>query len=66
MGTQTPTRRLADHLIDGGLESYVRAKRAAKRSWRGIALDLREDIDLDITDETLRNWFPELRAAGAA
>ena len=55
----TPTYRLADLQIDGGIEAYVRGKRQAGRSWRRIALDLLDDIDLDVTHETLRSWFPE-------
>ena len=55
----TPTYRLADLQLSGGLEEYVRSRRVAGRSWRRIALDLLDDIDLDVTHETLRSWFPE-------
>lgn len=71
MGTeaQSATRRLADHLIGGGLEPYVEVRRHAGKSWRRISLELRDEFALDITHETLRNWFPQyakIAKAGAA
>lgn len=54
----TATHRLADALLgEGGLEQYVRERRQAGKSWRKITLDLRDDIALDLTYETLRGWF---------
>ena len=57
----TPKRRLADLLIEGGLETFVADRRAAKDSWRSIALDLYKVTagELDITPESLRLWFPQ-------
>lgn len=55
----TPTYRLADLLLDDGIDEYVASRRREGRSWRRIALDLLEDINLDVTHETLRSWFPE-------
>lgn len=54
---QTPTQRLADSLLGGGLRAYVRDRRLAGKSWRQISLDLRDDIQVDVTYETLRNWY---------
>jgi hypothetical protein len=57
----TPTRRLADLLLEGGLEHFVRSRRAEDRSWRLIARDIWEASDgqVDVTHETLRSWFPD-------
>jgi hypothetical protein len=57
----TPTRILADHLLDGGLDAYIERKRADGRSWRKIALDLRDDTNraIDVTWQTLHNWYPQ-------
>jgi len=54
----TPLRRLADTLIDGGVDRFVATRRASGRSWRLIALDLRDTTDgqIDVTPETLRKW----------
>ena len=58
----TATRRLADTLLDGNLDAYVNERWQAGRSWRRIAQDLLHDIQVDITDKTLRSWYPQLRA----
>ena len=65
MGTESPTRRLADHLLDGKLDEYVRSRRAEGMAWRLIARDLWADIGVDVTYETLRSWFPEDRVGAA-
>lgn len=56
---QTPTRRLAEILIDEPLESFVATRRDAGRSWRVIARDLwtATDGQIDVTAMTLQNWF---------
>jgi hypothetical protein len=61
MPEMTATQRLADHMLGGKLEEYVRTRRAEvpPKAWRRIALDLRDDIGLDVTYETLRSWYPE-------
>lgn len=60
---QTPTRRLAEMLLDGKLEEFVRSRRGSKppRPWRLIERDLYEATDgqVDVTYETLRSWFPD-------
>jgi intein-encoded DNA endonuclease-like protein len=53
------TQRLADVLLDGRLEEFVREKRKAGRSWRLIALDLRDAVGVDLTYQTLCNWYPD-------
>jgi hypothetical protein len=62
---RTPTFQLADLLLPDGLEAYVSAKRADGKSWRRIARDLWIDTDhrVDVTFETLRQWFPAEEAA---
>lgn len=65
---QTPTHRLADLLLAerGPLERFVRDRRAEGRSWRLITRDIYEatNNEIDLTYETLRQWFPdEVRAS---
>lgn len=57
----TPLMELADIKLGGELEHFVRSRREAtpRRPWRLIAIDLRDATGIDITDETLRVWFPE-------
>ncbi len=57
----TVTRRYADLLLQGQLETFVRERRAQDRAWRLISRDLWETTggELDITYETLRSWFPD-------
>jgi hypothetical protein len=59
MPEMTATQRLADHMLGGKLAEYVTTRRAKGDSWRRISLDLRDDIGLDVTYETLRSWYPE-------
>lgn len=50
---------LADHLLPGGLADFVTSRRDAGKSWRRIALELRDATGtvVDVTHETLRSWF---------
>lgn len=57
MPEMTATQRLADHLLGGNLHDYVMGRRAKGHSWRRIALDLRDDIGVDVTHETVRSWY---------
>ena len=59
--TQTPTFRLADRLVDEGVEAFVNTRRAQGKSWRIIARDLwtATDGEIDVTYETLRSWFAD-------
>jgi hypothetical protein len=63
MPAQTATQRLADHLLGGGLEEFVRSRRPS-RSWRLIARDLYEAIDLDVTHVTIAGWYPDPPGSG--
>ena len=59
--TATLSQRLAERILGQPLADYVRAKRTARPrwSWRLIAEQLREDTsgEVDLTGETLRQWF---------
>lgn len=71
MSNITTTRRLADELLrrderEGeGLDRFVLSRRAQNRSWRLISLDLRDVTGLDVTFETLRNWYADSEAPKA-
>lgn len=62
----TVTRRLADQLMDGQLDGFVKSRRTTGMSWRRIALDIRDEIGLDLTDRTLINWFRHETWSGTA
>lgn len=70
MRRRTPTYLLADHLLrsEGGLETFVRTRRAKGISWRFIARDVYEATDhtIDVTFEILRRWFVDDNANGDA
>lgn len=57
-----------DAILGGKLEEFVTTRRAEGRAWRHIATDLFEATDrkVDVTSETLRQWFPEDREPEAA
>ena len=57
MPEMTATQRLADHMLDGTLTHYVTSRRSKGVSWRRIALDLRDDVGIDVTHETVRSWY---------
>lgn len=57
MPQMTATQRLADHLLHEGLHDYVMSRRAKGDSWRRIAIDLHDDIGIDVTHETVRAWY---------
>ncbi len=63
----TPTQRLADLLIPGGLEEFVRSRRADGKAWRLVARDVYEATDrqIDVTYESLRSWYPDDQKASA-
>lgn len=63
----TPTRRLADKLIEGGVDRFIQDRRANGDSWRSISLALRDTTgsEIDVTPETVRNWAQSLEAADA-
>lgn len=59
-----PLRRLADHLVKGGLDDFVKERRATGRSWRLIERDLYLSTKgkASVSFETLRSWYPDLAA----
>lgn len=59
MPRKTPTHRLLDRLIDGGLEAFVREHRADGRSWRVVSREIYDATGEDISIESLRSWFPD-------
>ena len=59
----TATQRLLDHLLDGQLRTYVLERRNRGQSWRSISLALHDELAVDVTHETLRNWFAGQEAA---
>jgi hypothetical protein len=54
---------LADHLLPEGLDRFVIRARVEGRSWRWVAEELNRRTDgvVDISYETVRDWFPEDR-----
>ena len=56
----TPLYRLLDALLPGGIDAYVAAKRAEGESWRRIERAIWADVNVDVTYQTLRNWYPEM------
>lgn len=63
----SPTYRLADTLLKGQFRPFVATRRAAGLSWRRIASELRDatENEVDVTDETLRVWFADLKEPAA-
>jgi hypothetical protein len=53
----TPTAALANYLLPDGLDQFVRERRDAGKSWRRIALELRDATGVDVTHQTLYAWF---------
>jgi hypothetical protein len=55
----TPTRRLLELALGEPLDTWVATRRAAGKSWRSIASDLRERTggEIAVNRETLRGWF---------
>lgn len=68
MPNRTPRKshgwRLADVLLDEGLEEFVRSRRGGGVSWRRIVRELYEvtDHQVDVAPETLRSWIPDIAA----
>jgi hypothetical protein len=63
----SPLYRLADTLIEGGAAAFISDRRREGVSWRRIARDLRDATDgsVDVTEQTLRSWHPELMTTAA-
>lgn len=58
--SMTSTQILADLLV-GDIDGFVASRRAQSVSWRQIAADLAAATDnrVQVTRETLRNWYPQ-------
>lgn len=55
-------QRLADVLLPGGVDEFVRTRRRAGASWRRIEKDIWTETDggVDVHATTLRSWYPDL------
>lgn len=65
----TPLQRLADYLLaPDGLEAFVRSRRADGVAWRIVERQLYETTngEVDVTFETLRQWYPDRDEAVSA
>lgn len=62
--SETPTQRLASILLGSDVRAFISEKRSAGRAWRFIARDLYDATDgqIDVTYETLRQWFGDVAA----
>lgn len=58
--------RLADRILDGGLEAKLRRWRAAGVSLRSIQLLLEELLGVRLALETVRRWVHDLDEDGEA
>lgn len=54
----TPTWRLADKLVKGGMDAFITERRTAGLSWYDIALDLYLTTkgEIKVTPVSIRNW----------
>lgn len=59
----SPTKRLADKLLTDrtvadSVDQFIADRRSTGKSWRHIALNLRDSTDgqIDVTPETIRGW----------
>lgn len=58
--TATPKRQLIDLKMGGKLDANVRGWRDQNTSWRVIAHRILQTTGVDVTPESVRDWFPEL------
>ncbi len=63
----TPSRRLADHLIPGGLDAFVRDRRNEGMSNRNLTVAIYSATggQVDISETTLRTWYPQNTSTAA-
>lgn len=68
MAERTVLWNFLDSLLDGGLEEFVRSRRAAGKSWRHIAHEVWYATGQrhPVTHEVLRRWFPDEENGEAA
>lgn len=64
MRSETPTQRLASHLLGEPVLPWIQRRRASGAVWRSIATELREATsgEIDVPIQTLIYWA-ELREA---
>jgi transposase-like protein len=60
---RTPAHQLADIRCDGRLDDIVSEWLAGGVSYRAISKLLAADHGIDVSDETLRRWYPKAAAA---
>lgn len=62
LGIRSPLARLADHLLDEGLEAFLKAALAEDLTLRVIARDLwaRTSGEVDTTAQTINDWLAAL------
>lgn len=63
----TPSRRLADHLIPGGLDAFVQDRRNEGMSNRTLTVAIYSATggQVDISETTLRTWYPQKASTAA-
>ena len=63
-GSETPTQRLASLLLGSDVRTFIAERRTDGKAWRFIARDLYDATEgqVDVTYETLRQWFGEAAA----
>lgn len=61
----TDKQQLADHLLMGRLDHLVDACRAQGMGWEAIAKELwrLSSHRVNVSGQTLRNWYPEQQSA---
>lgn len=59
MSNASTKRRLADALLGGRLDDFVAERLAGGKSWRQVSIDLRDQVDVDVHEETLKRWFAD-------
>ena len=60
---KTPAHELADIKAGGNLDEQVDRLLAAGVSYRALARLLATEHDIDVSDETLRRWYPRQAVA---
>ena len=63
--TQTLPQQLADKVLAGGLEQFIRERRDidAPMSWDRIGHELSVALDVYVSGETVRRWYRHLEPA---
>jgi hypothetical protein len=54
----TVQRQLVDTKLGGNLDGLVAGLRLGGWGWRKIAVEVTKRSGVDVSHETLRNWFP--------